>query len=155
MKALSILLAMLISTHGYACTLKDYECIKQKQIQSHAPTQKYNHTIEKTYRHNEKIYVNGSYDSSAVHLDDTYNHNVYVRSHNTNIRSNHGTGTLVSIDSNSKHNKIHLDVSGNLTTDVRNLTSLDTCVSLVCNQSDNTNGIKIRVNNANVNTTIK
>lgn len=155
MRILPILLMMLISTQSYACAFKDYECIKQKQIQSHMPTKKYNDNPQKTYRYNEKIYINGTYDDSAVQLNHTYNHNIYVHAHNTNIRSDSGSGALVDIDSTSTNNKVNVNVSGHVRTNVRNLTSFDTCVALVCNRSNNSSGIKIRVNNATINTSIK
>lgn len=155
MKILSILLAMLISTHSYACAFKDYECMKQKQIQSHAPTQKYDNNPQRTYRYNEKIYISGTHDNSALQITDTYNHNIYVHAHNTNIRSDSGTGALVDIDSASTHNNIKLNVSGVATTNVRNMTSLETCVSLVCNRGSNNSGIKIKVDNAMINTTVR
>lgn len=129
--------------------------MKEKQFKSNMPTQKYNDTQQKTYRYNEKIYVSGTHDSSAVNLSDTHNHNIYIHSHNTNIRSDSGTGTLVDIDSSAKHNKVTVEVSGGLTTNARNMTSLDTCISLVCNRGNNNSDIKIRVDNANINTNVK
>lgn len=140
----------------YACTPKDYNCIKDNYIQSKKNIDQKSYNQVKNYNYNQKHYISGQYDQAPIQLNDYYNHNIKIYARNTQVTNTGGNASIVNIGSSSHYNRITLNATGNIQNTAIDIRSKDICVSLICSQNNaNNNTFDININNANINHTIR